>query len=206
MSEIICKLDFGDYFEIKDNFTIEEYNGNIDNIVYTGNTIYQYNRSEKELFLFLIKENKYFKLFFRGNFEYLNDTDFSVTNASDFILYDILNKQMLLLKSGDVGLFTNKAGKIKVFNKVSCLGRSITLLNNQLNDVNSIIGKFERPCKATFGFNETDNQKDKFDKELIIKGESIIFKNFQRPLFEMNISEIYDLLTISQLRKVSDFE
>ena len=194
MCDIISKLNFGTYFIIDDKYIVEDFKGDFEEIRYTGNTIFKYTKDKADFFLFLVNENDNYKLFFNGNFEYLKSSNFSVTNANKFILYDVVNNKTLLLKSGDIGLFSNKNGKIKISNSVNCLGRSIILLDNELNKISSITGVFERPCAPNYGFDDEDNQKPDFDKELIVHGDTILLKGFEKPLFKINISEIYDLL------------
>lgn len=196
ISTIICKLDFGNYFIIEEGYIIEEYKGDLEKLNRI-NTIYHYRKNNEDLFLYLVKEDTDFKLFFSGDFSYLKYRDFSVTNAKDFILYDKKNKKLLLLISGNIGLFSNRNGKIKISNNVNCFGSSITLLDNKLNEISSIRAKFELPCSNTFGFNETNDRSNEYDKELItINGETILLKGYLEPLFQLNISDIYGLLQI----------
>lgn len=194
MADVVCTLDFGEHFSIEKGYGIKEYSGHSEQI-YQRNNVYHYGRGGKDFFLYLVTENKEFRLFFSGDFDYLKGMNFSVTNAKDFILYDKTNKKYLLLRSGSTGLFSNKNGNIKIVNSVACLGSSIALLDNQLNEISSIKAKFELPCSNTFGFNETNNRANEYDKELVtVNGETILLKTYLEPLFHLKISDIYRLL------------
>lgn len=197
ISDVLKKLDFGNSFYIKKGYVVEEYKGKLSNISFVGNIVYTYKKNNNTYFLHYIKGNECFRLFFVGDFNYLYYDNISIANANKFLLYDVLNDKILLLRSGSTGLFSVDEGNIEISNSIKCLGRSIDYLDNQMNIKSSIVDINRKPCVMTFGYSDTGIIENQYEKELVTsKGDTIVIKNYKKPLFNLSLKELYNLLSI----------
>lgn len=201
LDKIVSKFDFGDEFEMKinNNFKIFDY----DFEKLNKQNIYKTQINNKKYFMYLIDEDCRFKFIFRSKLEYLNKNYGSVTDARDFLLYDKLNKKILLLKSNNRGLITNMNDTLTIFNSINCLGRNVTLLTDNLEEYKSLESINEYNCMNVF-FDEDEikettqskNTEKKLYKKLLKTKDvnTIQIEDIDNRLFMMDLDIIYELL------------